>query len=449
MSDDGFKHIENLTPANFRRKSRPVAQDDAPSQVVRPAAAQKDGEAGYPPTPPSRLRTLLLPADEQLLATQYFVDWMATVPPLITARKDEILGEFIDRCDSLLSQPDAAPTTANACHYHHHHHPLHQARRSYTTSYVVNLVLRAADDAKAADLQTPGSINERLLPFLRKWSRPSTSGPITTLEAVRKRRYLNAQVFQFTGACAKSIGDCAHAIPLFNIGQYELRDVPYVENMAPSEQQQTTEGCSTIFGQLDPEILLPSLVPAMKRLPMYSLLELYPLSATLHSQFLSTRHETQEERLYREHNDARTEVVASKIPQHDKPNEHLYPACQTFIKAVIEHLRLTKTKRQGKLRFLSDDLDNPASKQYLLRLRNKDDGKEEDCIESESESQVAFSLAIPYFSGTKQIQLSEQGQDWRLNWPSNKVFAFAAGVKHLRPLSDGYLQVHVQSFKKS
>lgn len=82
---------------------------------------------------------------------------------------------------------------------------------------------------------------------------------------------------------------------------------------------------------------MPRLVPTIKRLPIYSLLELYPLSTTLRSQF-STQEETQEEKLYKMHNDARTEIVASKNPRDNKPNENLYPACQVFLGEVLQHL---------------------------------------------------------------------------------------------------------------
>lgn len=216
MGDD-FKHIENLTPGNFERKRR-VSAEDASLQSARRGAAQRDCESVFPPTPPSRLRTLLLPAEQQIAATQNFVSWITTVPPLITARKEGILLEFVSRCESLLSQPDTP--IADDCH------PLHEGRRSYTISCVVNLVLRAADDAISAELQTPGSINELLLPFLRKWSRPSTSGPITTIEAVRKRRHHNVELFQFTEACAKRVGNCAHAISLFS--QYSIWVFPCI-----------------------------------------------------------------------------------------------------------------------------------------------------------------------------------------------------------------------------
>ncbi|KAJ4146915.1 hypothetical protein LMH87_001471 [Akanthomyces muscarius] len=140
------------------------------------------------------------------------------------------------------------------------------------------------------------------------------------------------------------------------------------------------------------------------------------------------------------HDTEKTEVVASKNPRDNKPDENLYPACQVFMGEVLQHLKSTKVKWEGTFTLSSDDLQSPASRQYLLRLRNKD---EDDCIESKS--QIAFSLAVPYFIGTKQIQLSDQGQDWRLNWPSNKVLVF---VEELRLLSDGHLQIHVQSFKK-
>lgn len=204
---DGFRHIENLTPGNFDRKRR-VSAEDASLQQARRGAAQRDRESAFPPTPPSRLRTLLLPAEQQIAATQYFVAWITAVPALITTRKEEILPEFVSRCESLLSQPDTP--IADDCH------PLHEGRRSYTISCVVNLVLRAAEDAISAELQTPGSINELLLLFLKKWSRPSTSGPIATVEAVRKRRHHNVELFQFTAACAQRVGNRAHAIPLFS-----------------------------------------------------------------------------------------------------------------------------------------------------------------------------------------------------------------------------------------
>lgn len=113
-----------------------------------------------------------------------------------------------------------------------------------------------------------------------------------------------------------------------------MRDLEYVEKMGAVEAATVDY---SIYRQLDPAILMPRLVPAIKRLPMYSLLELYPLSTTLRSQF-STQEETQEERLYKMHNDARTEVVASKNPRDNKPDENLYPACQVFMGEVLQHL---------------------------------------------------------------------------------------------------------------
>lgn len=117
-------------------------------------------------------------------------------------------------------------------------------------------------------------------------------------------------------------------------GQYGMKDVEYVEKMAAAEPDKVN--CS-IYDELDPAILMPKLVPAMRRLPMYSLLELYPLSTTLENQ-LSMQQETQEERLLKKHNDARTEIVASKNSRHNKLDENLYPACQIFMRRVIEHL---------------------------------------------------------------------------------------------------------------
>ncbi|KAJ3496092.1 hypothetical protein NLG97_g2916 [Lecanicillium saksenae] len=345
-----FEHVENLTPSNFVRKRRISAQAASTEDADR-VDQQKAGKAVFPPTLPSRLRSLLLPAGEQIAATKCFVAWITALPPFIIETKREVLPEFLHRCEILLRRPF---TSTDA-----HCHPLCPERRSYTTSFVVNLVLQAANDVIEKNFQTPRSVNQLLIQFLHDWSRPSTSGPVTTTEAL--------------------IGSRGHAILLFNTGNYEAKDLGTVKHMAAVEPEAVKRLDTSIFDRLAYKALRRKLLPAMEGLPTYGLLELYPLSKTDEMQ-CPTQQEMQQqrvkreqqERLSRDHDDAKAEVVACKASWQDRPDENLFPSCHTFMKKAMEHLRSTEIECKGTFRLSSRDLQNPISEQYLLRMGSND-----------------------------------------------------------------------------
>lgn len=216
MCDDNWNHVENWTPDNFRDVRRGAVRHISLRKVKRDNA-QRHTEGLIPPAP-SRLRRLLLPTEKQIAAAERFVSWVDT--PIITSQ-GQIVPELVKRFETLLE----GPAGEDDCH------PLHANRRNDTIDYMVNFVLKVADDVILRGFQSLRDVDVMLISFLDKWGRSVQSSPlktdmtdeaaneerhITNSETVRKRRKAAAKDFEFIRECTKIIQSRAHAILLFS-----------------------------------------------------------------------------------------------------------------------------------------------------------------------------------------------------------------------------------------